>query len=425
MFFLVIAIFILTIGIGVPVSFALGLTAAFGFVISDLPLIKMATKTFTSIDTFPLLAGPFFILAGEIISRGKVTEKIIRFAEAIVGHIRGGLAFTNVLASMFFAGISGAAVADVAALGKIEIDMMVEGGYERDFSTAVTISSSVAGPIIPPSVIMVIYAMASGISVGGLFLAGVLPGVILGLALMITCYVYACKRGYSAVTESFSLRRVIFVGKDVFWYLLLPFIIIGGILSGVFTATESGNIGAVYAIILTLAMRRLNLKNLFRAFVRAGIITSVVIVIISMASALSWYLAVEQIPQRVISLLEPLVSSPTLFLIAFNIMLLIVGTFLEPGAAIIILVPVLIPLFKLVGLHPLHIGMIMVLNLTIGLITPPVGICLYVGSAIAQISVEKVIRATLPFVVVLILVLILITYVPEISLTLPRMAGFL
>ena len=425
MFWLVVAVFIFTIIIGVPVSFALGITAVIGFVIGDLPLAKMAARTFTSIDTFPLLAGPFFILAGEIINRGKVTEKIIRFAEELVGHIRGGLAFTNVLASMFFAGISGAAVADVAALGKIEIDMMVEGGYEKDFSTAVTISSSVAGPIIPPSVIMVIYAMASGISVGGLFLAGVLPGAILGIALMLTCYLYALKRNYSAVNESFSFMRMLTVGKDVFWYLLLPFIIIGGIISGVFTATESGNIGAVYAIILTVVTRRLNLKNLFRAFVRAGIITSVVIIIISMASALSWYLAIEQIPQQVVGMLSPLVSMPWLFLVAFNVMLLIVGTFLEPGAAIIILVPVLMPLFDLIGLQPLHIGMVMVLNLTIGLITPPVGICIYVGSALAELNVEKVIRATIPFITVLILVLLLITYFPEISLLVPRMMGFM
>jgi len=386
---------------------------------------KMVIRTFTSIDTFPLLAGPFFILAGEIINRGNITGKIIKFAEALVGHIRGGLAFTNVIASMFFAGISGAAVADVAALGKIEIDMMVEGGYEKDFSTAVTIASSVAGPIIPPSVIMVIYAMASSISVGGLFMAGIIPGLLLCLSLMVTCYFYARKRNYKAATDSFSISRIFFVGKDVFWYLLLPIIIIGGIISGVFTATESGNVGAVYAIILTLSSKSLNLRNLFKAFVRAGIITSVVIIIISMASALSWYMAVEQVPQKIIALIEPLAGTPYLFLLVFNFILLIVGTFLEPGAAIIILVPVLIPLFDSIGLHPLHIGMIMVLNLTIGLITPPVGICLYVGSAIANLKVEKVIKATLPFIFVLIIVLFIVTYVPQISLFLPGIFKFI
>ena len=425
MLWLVGLVFLFTIFIGIPVSFALGLTAFCGFLISGLPMSKMVIRTFTSIDTFPLLAGPFFILAGEIINRGNITGKIIKFAEALVGHIRGGLAFTNVIASMFFAGISGAAVADVAALGKIEIDMMTEGGYEKDFSTAVTIASSVAGPIIPPSVIMVIYAMASSISVGGLFMAGIIPGLLLCLSLMVTCYFYARKRSYKAATDSFSVSRVFFVGKDVFWYLLLPIIIIGGIITGVFTATESGNVGAVYAIILTLSSKSLNLRSLFKAFVRAGIITSVVIIIISMASALSWYMAIEQVPQKIIALIEPLAGTPYLFLLVFNFILLIVGTFLEPGAAIIILVPVLIPLFDSIGLHPLHIGMIMVLNLTIGLITPPVGICIYVGSAIANLKVEKVIKATLPFIFVLIIVLFIVTYIPKISLLLPSIFKFI
>ena len=425
MILLVASVFLITIFIGIPVSFSLGLTAFCGFLISDLPMSKMVIRTFTSIDTFPLLAGPFFILAGEIINRGNVTIKIIKFAETLVGQIRGGLAFTNVMASMFFAGISGAAVADVAALGKIEIDMMEKGGYEKDFATAVTIASSVAGPIIPPSVIMVIYAMAAGISVGGLFMAGIFPGVLLCVSLMVVCYLFARKRNYKAATDSFSIKRVFWVGKDVFWYLLLPVIIIGGIISGVFTATESGNVGAVYAILLTLSTKSINVKELFRAFVRAGIITSVVIIIISMASALSWYMAIEQVPQKIIGMMEPLVETPLVFLLVFNVLLLVVGTFLEPGAAIIILVPVLIPLFDAIGLHPLHIGMIMVLNLTIGLITPPVGICLYVGSAIANLKVEKVIMATIPFVLVLIVVLMLVTYIPKISLLIPGLFGFL
>ena len=425
MIWIVASVFLFTIFIGIPVSFALGLTAFCGFLLSGLPMSKMVIRTFTSIDTFPLLAGPFFILAGEIINRANITGKIIKFAEALVGHIRGGLAFTNVMASMFFAGISGAAVADVAALGKIEIDMMTEGGYEKDFSTAVTIASSVAGPIIPPSVIMVIYAMAASISVGGLFMAGILPGILLCFSLMIACYVYARKRGYKVANDSFSLKRIFVVGKDVFWYLLLPFIIIGGIISGVFTATESGNVGCAYAILLALSTKSLKLKELFRAFVRAGIITSVVIIIISMASALSWFMAIEQIPQKVIGMLEPLAESPLAFLLVFNVLLLIVGTFLEPGAAIIILVPVLLPLFDTIGLHPLHIGMIMVLNLTIGLITPPVGICIYVGSAIANLPVEKVIKATFPFILVLIVVLMIVTYVSKISLLIPEIFGFM
>jgi tripartite ATP-independent transporter DctM subunit len=422
---LVAVTFVLTILIGIPVSFALGLTAVVGFITSGLPMTKMVIRTLTSIDTFPLLAGPFFILAGEIISRGNIMDHIIRFAESLVGHIRGGLAYTNVLDSMFFAGISGSAVADVAAMGKIEIDMMVEGGYEKDFSVALTIASSCCGPIIPPSVIMVIYALASSVSVGALFVAGIIPGILMGLSMMAVCYYYARIRNYRAVTDSFSLKRVFTVGKRVFWYLLLPFIVMGGIIGGVFTATEAGCVGAVYSIILTLVTRAISLKSLFQGFVRAGIVTSVVIIIISMASALAWFLAVEQVPQMMLIVLEPLIDSPYIFLFALNIMFLIIGCVLEPGAAIIILVPVLLPTFLKMGLNELQMGMIMVFNLTIGLITPPVGICIYVGSTIGEIPVERAVKATLPFIFALIVVLFLITYIPEISLFLPRLFGFI
>jgi tripartite ATP-independent transporter DctM subunit len=425
MLWLVAATFVVTIFIGIPVSFALGFTAIIGFLTSGLPMTKMVIRTLTSIDTFPLLAGPFFILAGEIISRGNIMNHIIRFAESLVGHIRGGLAYTNVLDSMFFAGISGSAVADVAAMGKIEIDMMVEGGYEKDFSVALTIASSCCGPIIPPSVIMVIYALASSVSVGALFTAGILPGILMGFSMMAVCYYFARKRNYKAVTESFSLRQVFIVGKKVFWYLLLPFIVMGGIIGGVFTATEAGCVGAVYSLILVVSTRVINFRTLFKCFVRAGIVTSVVIIIISMASALSWYLAVEQVPQMMLVVLEPLVDSPSVFLFVLNIMFLLIGTVLEPGAAIMILVPVLLPTFMKMGISELHMGMIMVFNLTIGLITPPVGICIYVGSAIGELSVQKTVRASIPFIIALIVVLFLITYIPEISLLLPRLFGFI
>lgn len=425
MIVLMVAVFLVSLLIGVPVAFCVGLSSLTGLLMAPyLTPNTLAVKLFTGIDSFPLVAGLFFILAGEIMGRGGITTRLMRFAMGCVGHIRGGLAHANVLASMLFAGLSGSAVADTAALGPLEIDVMLEAGYDRDFSTSVTVASSVIGPIIPPSVIGVIYATCAGTSVAGLLLAGVIPGTLLGVSLMALCYWYAVRRGYPR-EPALTLRE--FVVRT--WYaapaLVLPLIILGGVLLGVFTVTEAAAVAAAYALIVVVfGFRTMSLKELGKCFVDAAASVGAVYIIISTAAALSYILAIEEIPRIVLEALEPLTAQPWLFLFLFVLFLLIVGTFMDPGAAILILVPVLLPTVRGMGMHPLHLGMIVVLTLAIGVITPPVGVCLYVGCSIAKISLEQLMKSLWPFLLAEITVVLFVTYVPSLSTWVPSLFGF-
>jgi len=419
-------VFIITLAAGIPVAFSLALTSLVVLlVIGDVPLHLIPQRMFTGMDSFPLMAVPFFILAGELMNSAGITQRIVRFSNALVGHIRGGLAHVNIVASMFFAGISGSAVADTAALGSILIPAMEKDGYDTTFSAAVTASSSIIGPIIPPSIPVVIFALVGSVSVGGLFLAGVVPGVLIGVGLMIVAYIISRRKNYGSKHPLVSLREFgsSFVGA--FIPLLMPLIIMGGILSGVFTPTEAASVAVAYAVVIGFfVLRTLKLKDLPGIFYRSMVTTSIILTVMACANIFSWILGTELIPQKVAMAITSLTSNPYLFLLLINILLLIVGCFLEGLAAIIILVPILIPLSQQMGIDPLHFGIIVVMNLMIGLITPPLGLCLFVCCSVAKVDLIKLIRVTTPFILVEIGALLIVTYFPQIVLFIPHMFGF-
>jgi len=419
-------VFIIALAAGIPVAFCLALTSLVVLlIIGDVPLQLIPQRMFTGMDSFPLMAVPFFILAGELMNSAGITQRIVLFSRALVGHIRGGLAHVNIVASMFFAGISGSAVADTAALGSILIPAMEKDGYNSTFSAAVTASSSVIGPIIPPSIPVVIYALVGSVSVGGLFLAGVVPGVLIGLGLMSVSYIISRQKHYGAKHPFPSLREFgsSFVGAII--PLLMPLIILGGILSGVFTPTEAASVAAAYAVVVGFfVLRTLRLKDLPGIFYRSMVTTSIILIVMACANIFSWILGTEMIPQKVAMAISSITSNPWLFLLLINILLLIVGCFLEGLASIIILVPILLPLSQQMGIDPLHFGIIVVMNLMIGLITPPLGLCLFVACAVARVDFTSLIRAISPFIVVEIVALAVVTYFPGIVLCIPHMFGF-
>ncbi|MDD3516169.1 MAG: TRAP transporter large permease [Aminivibrio sp.] len=418
-------VFLLCFIIGIPLALVLGMTGMAVIFAMGVPMQLVAQRMFAGIDSFPLMAVPFFILAGDLMNRGGTTARIIAFADSLVGHIRGGLAHANVLASMIFAGISGSAVADTSAIGSIMIPSMEKSGYDVDFSAAVTATSSVIGPIIPPSIIMVIYGVSVNVSVGGLFAAGFIPGILMGIALMIVIYRVSKKRNYPR-SEGFSSKRVAHEFRSSIWALMAPIIILGGILGGVFTPTEAAAVAVIYSFFVgKFVFREIEWRDLPAILFQSGITTGAVLLIISMANVFAWVVAANQIPVKLSSMFLSATSNPYVFLLIVNILLLIVGMFMETGAAIILLAPILAPIAVKLGIHPLHFGFMMVLNLAIGMATPPVGVCLFVSCGITGLSLERVSAASMRFVAALLGVLLLVTYVAPISLFLPKMLGFI
>jgi len=418
-------VFLLCFIIGIPLALVLGMTGMAVIFAMGVPMQLVAQRMFAGIDSFPLMAVPFFILAGDLMNRGGTTARIIAFADSLVGHIRGGLAHANVLASMIFAGISGSAVADTSAIGSIMIPSMEKSGYDVDFSAAVTATSSVIGPIIPPSIIMVIYGVSVNVSVGGLFAAGFIPGILMGIALMIVIYRVSKKRNYPR-SEGFSSNRVAHEFRSSIWALMAPIIILGGILGGVFTPTEAAAVAVIYSFFVgKFVFREIEWRDLPGILFQSGITTGAVLLIISMANVFAWVVAANQIPVKLSSMFLSATSNPYVFLLIVNILLLIVGMFMETGAAIILLAPILAPIAVKLGIHPLHFGFMMVLNLAIGMATPPVGVCLFVSCGITGLSLERVSAASMRFVAALLGVLLLVTYVAPISLFLPKMLGFI
>jgi tripartite ATP-independent transporter DctM subunit len=386
----------------------------------------MVQRMFTGLDSFPLMAIPFFMLAGELMMTGGILRGLFRFSDALVGHIQGGLGHVNVVSSMFFAGITGSAVADTAALGPMEIGMMTEAGYDVDYSAAITAASATVGPIIPPSIPMVIYAVAAGnVSIAGLFLSGAIPGVLIGIGLMIFNYITALKRNYPRRRTPIGLIEFLLIFVRAISVLMMPIIIMGGILSGVFTPTEAAAIAVGYAFLVGFfVIRELKFKGLLQALQRAGITTGVVLFVVATANIFSWILATQQVPQLVASFLLSITDNPLVFLLLVNIFLLFVGCFMDTAAALIILVPIFAPIASELGIHPLHFGVVFSLNLIIGLATPPVGLCLFVVCGISKISLERVSKAIWPFILIEIGVLFLITYVPAIPMALPKLFGY-
>ena len=417
-------VFFICMVLGVPIAFCLGITAAFSLISLDMPLRVVAQRIFTGIDSFPLMAVPFFVLAGDLMNQGGTTLRLVRFSNALVGWIRGGLAHTNIVASMFLAGISGSAVADASAIGGILIPGMTKEGYDVDFSAAVTASASTMGPIIPPSILMVIYGVTTGVSIGALFAAGFIPGVLIGFSLMAVAYVISRRRNYPKLARR-SFPEFIIAFRKAIFALLAPVIILGGILLGIFTPTEAAAVAVAYAFFVgVFVFRELRLADIPKILVQSGITTSVLLLVIGTANVLSWVLSAEQIPQKIAETMLGISKDPYFILLLINLFLLVVGMFMEGGAAIIILAPVLAQVAQAVGLHPLHFGFVMVLNLVIGLLTPPLGVCLFVACSIARISLVELVRAIFPFLIVEIGVLFLVSYFPVVALWIPKLLGY-
>jgi C4-dicarboxylate transporter DctM subunit len=411
--------------IGVPVAFVLGLTPLVVLITQgETPLVLVAQRIFTGMDSPILMAVPFFILAGNIMGAGGMTQRLVKFCNILVGPLRGGLAYINVAISMLFAGITGAAVADTSAVGSILIPAMKKEGYDSDFSAAVTATSSTIGPIIPPSIPFIIYGVLGEVSIAALFLAGFVPGILLGLFQMIVIWFYARKRQYPKRSRP-PFREAIRVSVDAFLVLLMPIIILGGILSGIFTPTESACIAVFYALFISLFVYRdIDLRELPGILIRTGATSSLVMLVIGTASIFSWLLASEEIPHWVTDAILSLTHNKILILLLMNILLLVIGTFMETTASLIILTPVLLPLMLKIGVDPLHFGVILVLNLVIGLTTPPVGVCLFVACALGNTTLERLSRAIFPFLLASIAVLIICTYWEGLIMAIPKFFGY-
>jgi C4-dicarboxylate transporter DctM subunit len=419
-------VFLATMVLGFPVAFCLGITSLVVLIVGDVPLLLIAQRMFTGIDSFPLMAVPFFVLAGELMNRGGTTRRLIDFANVLVGRIPGGLAHTNILASMFFGGISGSAVADAAAMGTILVPGMTRKGFPAGFSAAVTAASATMGPIIPPSILMVLMGVTTGLSIGGLFAAGIVPGLLLGLSMMGLSFFMAVRYGFPR--ESFPLSPGIIFKEFIkaFPALMAPVIILGGILGGIFTPTESAAVAVFYAFILgRFIYKELSFKDLVQIFVESGTTTAVLLLIIGMANIFSWILTSEQIPTRIAGAMTALTDNPYVILMIINVFLLFIGMFLEGGAAIIILAPTLLGVTSALGIDPLHFGLVMVLNIAVGLLTPPLGVCLFVVCGVTGISLGRITRAILPFLALEMAVLILVTYIPSVILWIPGLLGYL
>ncbi len=418
--------FLVSLALGVPIAFGLGLAATAAVVAwGQVPLWLLPQRMFTGVDSFVFMAIPFFILAGELMCTSGILDRLVKFTDSLVGHIRGGLAHVNIVASMIFAGISGSAVADAAALGALLIPSM-QKEYDVDFGSGVCAGASTIGPIIPPSIPMVIYALAAGgVSIAALFLAGVIPGILMGLGMMTIAYGIAKRRGYPVRPRSLSWRVLLVQFWQVLPALLMPVIIVGGILGGIFTATEAAAVAVAYAVLVGFVVtKELKWRDIPPALLKAGVTTSVVFMLIATSNAVSWLLTTQQVPRLIGQFLQHVTSSPAVFLLIVNIFLLIVGCLLDLSAAIIMFVPILAPIALIYGVDPLHFGFVVVLNLVIGLLTPPVGVCLFVVAGIARIPLERLVRAVWPFLLWQIAVLILVTYVPVVCTAIPRFFGY-
>lgn len=413
-------VFAFLILINVPVAVCLGLATLAAITLTgSLPLQVVAQKLFTASDSFPLMAIPFFMVAGSLMEKGGISRRLIKLANTLVGSLPGGLALVTVLASMFFAAISGSSPATVAAIGSIMIPAMVRQGYSEDFATATQASAGYIGVIIPPSIPMITYGVVTGASIGGLFMAGFVPGILIGLSLMLVAFFISRKKGYVGEKGS-SSREVAVAFKDAIWALLMPIIILGGIYMGVFTPTEAANVAVVYGFIVGLFVyKELKWSDIPGILRTSAISMSMVMLIIATASGFGLLLTRELIPNKIAGLFIGLTDSPLVLLMLINVLLLIVGTFMETNAAIIILAPIFFPVVVAMGIDPIHFGVIMIINLAIGMITPPLGVNLFVACGMTKLSIERVVRANWHYLLVSLLVLLLITYFPSLSLWLP------
>ena len=421
-------IFLLFLMIGLPVFF--GLLAAPGLLLwlngqpRDLALLYR--NVYNGMDSFPLMAIPFFMLAGVLMNRGGITARLIEFSQAIMGHFRGGLAHVNILSSMLFAGLSGSAVADTSAIGSMLIPAMVKNGYTRKFSAAITAASSVIGPIIPPSGIMIIYSYVMGESVAALFLAGIIPGILVGLGLMLMTWVMAQRYDFPVATKRSTWSERGNASIKAFFPLLTPVIILGGILGGIFTPTEASAVAVAYALIVSLfILKSMTVRDLPKILTEAAMVSSVVLLLVGAAMAFKTVVSLSHAPEILAEWILTLSDNPLILLFLINLLLFVVGMFLDAGPAIIILAPILGPIFINLGVHPVHFAIIMSVNLTVGLATPPMGLVLFVASSVSGERIESISKAILPFLAVEVVVIFMITYIPAVSLAIPRYFGFI
>ncbi len=423
--FILLGLFAICVVIGVPVAFALGISAIAAFWYEGLPLMIGFQRIISGINVFSLMAIPFFIFAGELMFHGGIAMRLVRFASAAVGAVRGGLGIVNVFSSMLFGGISGSAVADISALGSILVPVMKEKGYDADYAVNVTVTSSIAGIIIPPSHNMIIFAIAAGggISISKLFLAGVVPGIVMCVCLAVAAYLVAVRRGYQAEKfPGWTALLLSFFGAIP--GLLTAVIIVGGVLSGIFTVTESGAFGAIYAFVVTLLIyRSITWQNFRTAVLQSVRTTSMVMILIACAGAFAYMLTFYRVPAKTVDLLTGLTDNPILILLLINLVLLVLGMIMDMAALILICTPIFLPVANSLGVDPYQFGMILLVNLGLGLCTPPVGSCLFVGCAVGKLPMEKAVRTIWPFYLAIFVALMMITFIPAISLTLPRLVG--
>lgn len=421
---LLFACFFLLLALRVPIAFSLGIVSLAFLIGRGEVLLAVSQRMSAAADSFPLLAIPFYILMGKLVNEAGLTDRIFGFAQCLVGHIRGGLAHVNILNSMIFAGMSGAAVADVGGMGAMEIKAMVDNGYDVDFSAAVTAASSTIAPIIPPSIAMVVYGVLASTSIGALFLGGFIPGVLMGLFMMAYSYAVAIRRNYPLQPRA-NLRTLWHAFLLSIPGLLTPTILLGGIGLGIFTPTEAAVVAVFYTLFLgVLVYRRLGAGDLLRMLRETVDMTAVVVFVMTTASLFSWIMAREQVPQRFAEFILSTTSSPAVVLLLINILGLIMGCFFDGISILVIVVPIFLPILDRLGIDRVHFGVLFVLNTVIGLITPPVGVVLYATTEVAKISFERVVRATVPFIWPMLAALIMVTYVPWTVLVIPRLLGF-
>ena len=410
--------------IGIPICFSLGLVSVYGILNGGFPTMVVVQRLFTGADSTALIAIPLFILAGGLMVQGGISKRIVDFADALIGHFPSGLALVSILACMFFAAITGSAIAATAAIGGIMMPIMRDKGYEDTFSAPLIACGGSIGPIIPPSIPLLLYGTMANVSVGKLFIGGFIPGIIMGLGLMILSYFIGKKRHYVGRDHKAPLSEVLRTGKDAALALIMPLIIIGGIMSGVFTATESGAIACAYALIIGgVVYRELKPEKMFGLFVDCAKSTGQVLVVVAFASLFTWVITVAQVPQTVSQILSGSIHNKYMMLLVINIILLIAGPFIDTTSALVIFTPLFLPLVQAMGIDLIHFGLVMAVNLTIGMCTPPLGVDLFVASSIAKISLKDMMHDLIPMLLILLVVLAIITYIPWTVTFLPNLLG--
>ena len=422
---ILLGLFFVGVLIGIPVAFAMAISAVAAFVYEGFPMLIAFQRITSGVTIFSLLAIPFFIFAGELMLHGGIARRLVKFASTLVGHVRGGLASVNIFSSMLFGGISGSAVADISALGSLMIPVMKEKGYHGDYAVNVTVTSSIAGVVIPPSHNMIIYSVAAGggLSISSLFLAGVIPGFLMCVCLAIAAYVIAIRRNYPA--EPFpGLREVAVSAAAALPGFVTAVIIVGGVLSGVFTVTESGAFGAIYALVLTgLVYRSLSWESFKLAVVTSVRTTAMVMILIGAANAFGYLLALYSVPELLAAALSAISENPLVIILMINLILLMLGMIMDMAALILICTPIFLPIATGLGMDPIQFGIMLLMNLGLGLCTPPVGTCLFVGCAVGKVPIEDAVRTIWPFYIAMLAALLLVAYVPAVSLWLPGVLG--